>query len=380
MLLLIAVARLLGEAALGTYAYIIAITAIFVPILDVGLNTRVIRSVAAGNGTEALQDAFAFKLRFGPIALFLMIACAWWADKPADVVLAVFLVGVSTWAMSVGDAFNAVFKGVQRAGYSALLVGGTYICLTGLGIGAMIYGAGILGIAVAYTLCRLGFMVAAWVLIRRLGYEIGKMFRWQAVWAGVYFMPAVFFVGILLNINFLTADGLGAGAESGVYAIGYRVAAALFVLVSASLEGVLPALVGVGDNKAAFRQLFFRCCGVFLAGGILAVILVQLLGFWAVVWVFGTDYIGAVVAVKVLGWILPALLICAAGHTAMLALGREREGFVWMVCLVGVGTFLGWLGFGWAGAMGTAYAPAVTGCLFACVLGWRVKLAMNKKK
>ncbi|MBT3604790.1 MAG: oligosaccharide flippase family protein, partial [Candidatus Latescibacteria bacterium] len=167
MLLLIAVARLLGEAALGTYAYIIAITAIFVPILDVGLNTRVIRSVAAGNGTAALQDAFAFKLRFGPIALFLMIACAWWADKPADVVLAVFLVGVSTWAMSVGDAFNAVFKGVQRAGYSALLVGGTYICLTGLGIGAMIYGAGILGIAVAYTLCRLGFMVAAWVLIRR---------------------------------------------------------------------------------------------------------------------------------------------------------------------------------------------------------------------
>lgn len=380
MLLLIAVARLMGEAALGTYAYVIAITAIFVPILDLGLNTRVIRSVAAGKGAESLQDAFAFKVRFGTVALLLMLLCAWWADKPAEVILAVFLVGISTWAMSIGDVFNAVFKGVQRADYSAFLVGGTYVCLTGLGIGAMVYGGGILGIAVAYAVCRMGFMVAAWVLLKRLGYRIGHSFRWQAIWAGVYFMPAVFFVGILLNINFLTADALGMGAESGVYAIGYRVAAALFVLVSASMEGVLPALVGVEDNKSAFRHLFLRCCGVFLIGGVVAVILVQLLGHWAVVWVFGANYLGAVEAVQVLGWVLPPLLICAAGHTALLALGREREGFVWMICLLVVGTLSGWGGFDWAGAKGTAYAPAITGGLFACFLGMRVRLAMRERE
>ncbi|GEM_PF-1546585 len=372
MLLLIAVARLLGEAALGAYAYVIAITAIFVPILDLGLNTRVIRAVAVGEGAEALQDAIAYKVRFGPVAVLIMIICAWLAGKSGDVILAVFLVGLSTWAMSVGDVFNAVFKGIQRADYSALLVGGTYVCLTGLGMGAMVYEVGLLGIAGSYVVCRIGFMVAAWVLLCRLGYAVGGGFRWQDVFAGVRFMPAVFFVGVLLNINFIMADGLGQGAESGGYAIGYRVGAALFVLVSASMEGVLPALVGVKDNKAAFRDLFLRCCGLFLLAGILGVGLIQTLGHWAVVWIFGEGYISAVVAVKVLGWTLPPLLICAASHTALLALGLEREGFVWMVCMVFVGTVLGGLGFGWAGAWGTAFAPTVTGWAFACVLGWRV--------
>jgi len=374
MLLLIAVARLLGETALGDYAYVIAITAVFVPILDLGLNTRVIRAVAAGEGTLALQDAVAFKMRFGVLAVVMMLVCSWWAGKPSDVVWAVLLVGVSTWAMSVGDVFNAVFKGLQRADYSALLVGGTYVCLTGFGLAAMVLGFGLVGIALAYAICRIGFMCAAWVLLGRVGFVIGKgEMRWSVILVGVRFMPAVFFIGILLNINFITADALGNGADSGVYAIGYRVGAALFVLVSASMEGVLPALVGVIDHKKAFKDLFMRCCGLFLLGGIFSVGVIQIFGYWAVIWIFGLAYEGAVVAVNTLGWILPPLLVCAAAHTALLALGNAREGFLWMVCLVGVGALLGGVGFWWQGAMGTAVAPTVTGWIFACVLGWRVK-------
>lgn len=373
MLLLIAVARLMGEAALGDYAYVIAITAVFVPILDLGLNTRVIRAVAAGEGVLALQDAVAFKMRFGVIAVMLMLVCSWWAGKPTDVIWAVLLVGVSTWAMSVGDVFNAVFKGLQRADYSALLVGGAYVCLTGLGIAAMVFGFGLLGIALAYAVCRIGFMFAAWILLGRVGFVVETSgVRWSVVLAGVQLMPAVFFIGVLLNINFITADALGEGVDSGVYAIGYRVGAALFVLVSASMEGVLPALVGVSDNRGAFRDLFWRCCGLFLVGGVVGVGLIQAFGYWAVVWIFGLEYVGAVTAVQVLGWILPPLLVCAVAHTALLALGREGEGFGWMVGLVVVGTLFGGFGFWWQGAMGAAMAPTVTGWLFACLLGGRV--------
>ena len=303
----------------------------------------------------------------------MLLLCSWWADKPNEIVWAVLLVGVSTWAMSVGDVFNAVFKGLQRADYSALLVGGTYVCLTGLGIVAMVFGFGLMGIAISYAVCRIGFMCAAWVLLGRVGFEIGKGgVRWSVILAGVRFMPAVFFIGILLNINFLTADTLGNGVDSGVYAIGYRVGAALFVLVSASMEGVLPALVGVVDNKRVFHNLFWRCCGLFLAGGVVGVGLIQAFGYWAVVWVFGLEYVGAVTAVNVLGWVLPPLLVCAVAHTALLALGYEREGFLWMVSLVGVGTLLGGVGFVWQGAMGTAIAPTVAGWFFACLLGLRI--------
>jgi O-antigen/teichoic acid export membrane protein len=372
MILLIAVARLMGEDGLGAYAYMIAITAVFVPALDLGLNTRVIREVASSRGGPAFREAIAFKVRTGAVAVLLMVCCAWAAGKSVDIILAVLLVGLSTWAMSVGDVFNSVFKGLKKAEYSAFLVGSTYLCLTGLAIGSILYGVGLLGIALSYLVCRIGFLGVARALIPGSAYQVGGGFKLKAVSEGIRFMPAVFFVGALLNINFLLADGMGQGAESAVYAIGYRVVAALFVLVSASNEGILPALVEVIDNKSAFRRLFVGCFTAFVGAGLICVALIQVLGYWAVVWIFGADYAGAVSVLGVLCWVLPPLLCCAASHTALLALDKSREGFVWMMCLVFFGAILGTTGFWWAGAWGAALAPAVSGGVLGPVMGWRV--------
>lgn len=373
MLLLVAVARVLGDDALGEYAYVIASTAIFVPILDVGLNTRVIRAAAAGEVQSALQNAVGFKVRFGAVAVCVMVLCAWVSGKSEDVIWAVGLVGISTWAMSLGDVFSAVFKGLHKAHYSAMLVGGTYVVLTLWGIGVMLAGGGLVAIAVAYVVCRVGFFLVAWGLFYRLDVcGVWGAFRWQTIYDSMRFMPAVFFVGVLLNANFITADVFGQGEDSGFFAIGYRVGAALFALMAASMEGILPALVGEEGNGERFRSLFLRCSGSLLGAGIFGVVAVQFLGYWAVLWIFGAEYLGAVGAVKTLGWVLPALLVCAAAHTGLLALGFTREALFWMVGLVGSGTIVGAMGFLLGGAMGTAWAPTVTGGIFACALLGRV--------
>jgi len=262
---------------------------------------------------------------------------------------------------------------LHKAHYSALLVGCTYIILTLWGIGVMVEGGGLLAIAVAYVVCRIGFFCVAWILFYRLFvFAVWGTFRWQTIYDSFRFMPAVFFVGVLLNANFITADVFGQGEDSGFFAIGYRVGAALFALMAASMEGILPALVSVVGRGEDFRGLFLRCSGSLLGAGIFGVVAVQILGYWAVLWVFGVDYLQAVGAVHTLGWVLPALLICAVAHTGLLALGHTREALFWMVGLVGVGSLVGAIGFLFWGAMGTAWAPTFTGSFFACALLWRV--------
>ncbi|MDA0710943.1 MAG: hypothetical protein O3B73_12110 [bacterium] len=374
MILLIGVARLSGQDTLATYAYVIAITSVFVPLLDLGLNTRIIREVASGDASAAVGQAISFKIRFGAFSVLTMIACSWFADKSTEVVVSVFLVGLSTWAMSLGDVFNAVFKGLQRSHTSALLIGGTYLCLTGLALSAILAGWGVPGIALVYMLCRFGFMGVAWLLVRRLGPQARAPFRWHAVLAGVPFMPAVFFVGVLLNLNFIIADSLGEATDSGLYAIGYRVASALFVLVSASLEGVLPAMVKAIASRNGLHTLILRCCGLFFLGGLVCVIAVHVFGPWAVVRIFGEPYAGAAKALAILSWTLPPVLVCAGLHTAFLAIGLEKEAFFWMLGLVGLGALLGALGFAWDGAAGTALAPALSGWVSAVGMGWRIRL------
>lgn len=373
MLLLIAVARLMGGEALGDYAYVIAVTSIFVPLLDAGLNTRVIRAAALGDADGTLGEAVGYKVRLGVLAVLVMCVVAVLSGKSGTVHLAVFLVGISTWATSLGDVFNGVLKGKTRAQYSALLVGGTYFFLVFLGVSAMVFGAGLLGIAGAYVVCRVGFLVGACHLVKRDGVALREEgVEWQRVWAGLRFLPSVFFIGVLLNINYITADMMGRGADSGMYAIGYRVGAALFVLGGASMEGVLPALSRLEKQGSAFRRLFLTCLVGVLGVGIFGVVLVHLLANWAVVWIFGVAYVGAVGAVETLSWILPGMLVCAVCHTALLALGREREGFLWMAILLVVGAIGGVFGFMLDGASGTAWTPVAMGGAFGMVLVGRM--------
>ena len=47
MLLLVGVARLLGESGLADYVFVVGLTAFFVPLLDAGSNNRVIKASAS---------------------------------------------------------------------------------------------------------------------------------------------------------------------------------------------------------------------------------------------------------------------------------------------------------------------------------------------
>ena len=48
LLSMVLVARVLGTDALADYGFAISLTAFFIPFLDIGMNNRIIKSVAAG--------------------------------------------------------------------------------------------------------------------------------------------------------------------------------------------------------------------------------------------------------------------------------------------------------------------------------------------
>ena len=370
LVLLVAVARFLGEEVLGIYAFAIAATAIFVPVLDAGLNNRAIKQIAESQDWQAVFDAVAFRVRVGPWIVALMGGLAWGVGKSQEVVLVVVLVGVSTLAMSLGDAANAAFKGLLQAHYSAIAVGLTNIGLVVLAIGAMLIGWGMIGVAGAYALCRVGYFVASWRILSQVAPETDLL---EAVKSSredlrqsVQFLPAVFFIGCLLHLNFLTADWMGGGKDSGFYAIGYRLASALFVLGGASLEGLLAVF-------AKREYAFWQGGWVLLGVGILGVGLVHWGAEPVTLWVFGSDFVGAVEAVRLLGWTLPPFLLCGLFHTVLLARGEEWLALRVMIVLVVVGVVFGVVGFVFAGSVGTALSPTATAWVFVGILGGRVR-------
>lgn len=372
LLLVVGVARLLGEEGLGDYAYVMSLTALFVPLLDMGLNNRVIKAVASrGPGARAAaSDAVALKLALAPPVLVVMGAAAWFSGKSA-ILAAVLLVGASTVAMSLGDALNAIFKGLQRPIYSALLVGGLNALIFVSALGAVGAGLGLAGLGACYFLCRSGFLGAGLGLVGRVAPNLRPAFkpaiRRDLIVHGLWYLPAPYFLGNLLNLSYMTTYFAVGEAESGQFAIGYKLATALFILASANLEAILPALTCRFQDAESLRGMLLRTLGALLGITLLGVMAVQAVAP-VTVWVFGAAFTPAVSAVRLLAWTLPPLALCGLAHTALLAVDRQKSGALIMLALVIVGTASGIVAARFWGPVGTALAPTVTGCLFAIAL------------
>lgn len=379
MLLLVGVARILGESGLADYVFVIGLTAFFVPILDAGTTNRIIKASAScpADGRIACLEALSFKLALALPALAVMAGVAWAIGTGPEVTLATLLVGVSTVSLSMGDGLNAVFKGLQRSGYCALLMMGLNVLLLASGVGAMFAGWGLAGVATCYLVCRAGYLAAGYVFVRRVAGELGPArrpgFNRRRIVDGLKHLPAVYYLINLLSLNYLTIYyQTGGGAEAGFLAVGYRLAAALLILTGASFEAVLPALSTRLPDRQAFMKLVVRSA-VTLTGIAFAVsAAVQLMLGPAITWLLGQAWLPAMPFAMQLVWCVPPLVLCGLAHTALLAAHDQGRAAGWMAVLVVVGAVAGVFAYQYHGPLLTAFVPAVSGCALGVVLWWLV--------
>ena len=379
MLLLVGVARLLGQSGLADYVFVIGLTAFFVPILDAGTNNRIIKAAASSpaDGRMACLEALSFKLALALPALAVMVGIAWAMGAASDVALATALVGVSTVSLSMGDGLNAVFKGLQRSATCAILMLALNVLLLASGVGAMIAGWGLVGVSLCFLVCRAGYLTAGFILIRRAVGEIGPILRpgfdRGRIVDGLKHLPAAHYLINLLSLNYLAIYyQIGGGAEAGYLAVGYRLAAALLILTGASFEAVLPALSTRLRDRATFMKLVARSA-VALTGIALAVSLtVQLTLGPALTWLLGRAWLPALQFAMQLVWCVPPFVLCGLAHTTLLAAHEQGRAAGWMLVLVVLGAGASVFAYHYHGPVLTASVPAIAGCVLGVVLWWLV--------
>jgi len=380
MLVMVAVARVLGEEVLAAYVFVIGLTAFFVPILDAGFNNRVIKTVAGreGLGQGAVAEALAYKLTLAAPTLILMATAAWVSGESREVLIAVLLVGASTVGMSVGDAFNSALKGLQRPAYSALLIGGLNAVLLLSSLAAVLSGAGLVGVAVCFAVCRIGYAAAGALILRRVAPAESPVrltyVRAKEIADGLKHLASVYFLGNLLHVNYITTYVTSGETESADFAIGYRVAAALLVLCTAGLEAILPHVTQRFRTEGYGRRSLTRTFAIYGGIGLVVALVTQVAAGPAVWFVFGGGYAGAAEPVRVLAWSVPVFVVCGLGHTILMGMDRQGGSTAVMLAMFVFGAAAGGAASVWRGAWATAAAPSATGCLFAVLLfamAWR---------
>ena len=195
---------------------------------------------------------------------------------------------------------------------------------------------------------------------------------------GILHLPAVYFLGNLLHIAYIITYLTSDPSQSDIYAVAYRVAAALFILTGASMEAVLPALTQKMDNSGEFRRTVKKLFWSHVILSLLVVALVQGLAVHIVPFVLGDAFEVAAGPVKLLVLCVPVFTLCALGHTVLLATGQQKTATVCMVALLVTGSALGVIAAGIWGAVGTALASVLTACIFGVVLWEMVRRQIRK--
>ncbi len=153
-ILIIYVARFLGEAQFGDYSFAISFTSLFVIFADIGINQLIIREIARDNSLtgEYITNVSFLKIllsviTFGIIALTINLM-----HYPQYVVYVVYLFGIYTLLDSFSQIFMSIFQAFEKMEYVAITTIVIKIIITILALFLLFSGYGLIELAYAYVL------------------------------------------------------------------------------------------------------------------------------------------------------------------------------------------------------------------------------------
>lgn len=280
----ILVARALGPAQRGEYGLLVAITGVLGVIGLLGMDVWIVR-VVASSATSTVDAA-----RVASTQLRRLTAVTAVVAVPAFLVLDQSALAAAALIVANGASVCAL----------AMLGGGLRMRRVALAqvIGSLVYlvGVGALWVAniatVAWVMTAAAVSTAAIALVAGLAWlQTGRGDEGLRREAHTVGWPVM--IGEVLSLATYRADlvliaGLLSATDAGIYAVAASLSELLWIVPNGIAQALLPSVATVPDPPATARV--FRLS---LLIGIASATALSIAGFWAVPWLFGTQFSGA---------------------------------------------------------------------------------------
>jgi O-antigen/teichoic acid export membrane protein len=174
------VARYLGQAGLGRYAFIITFIELFTAIVDMGMNRILVREIAKGGEDASRLTSAIWTLRLGlALVVFLVVAVLAANNGDPYLWLATMAFFVAQVIYLQGDVFVAMLQGYQRMEYTfwGIIVAQVLLLLFTLTV--VWLNLGLVALFSARIFANSGRLLYLWLTSRRKSYAQAR------------FMPAV---------------------------------------------------------------------------------------------------------------------------------------------------------------------------------------------
>ncbi len=330
--LIILVARHLGPALMGIYAFGVTFVRLLEILVNFGLDRYIQREIGRrpeGSG-PLFSQVFGLKLAVYLVGAAVVVLLGHFIIADPLKRWVVWILSLTIFFRSQASSTNAFFRARQQAGYESVVVITQRLAYTSAGMAAILAGQGLLTLVTVELLAQIGACATGWWLFwRKIGNPFHRVHIRQLQTLAAAAKDFLFIrlaLSVFGSIDVLLISFLAGDAVTGWYAAAMRWYAAVDFVPDAFSGAFLPVLsrkikegwlAFVGVFQYFFKYLFIMGLGL---AAILGGLAPQCLGV-----VFGAAFQPAAPTLMLLAPALVLNFINLTFSTAIIALDEEHK-------------------------------------------------------
>jgi O-antigen/teichoic acid export membrane protein len=368
------IARQLGASALGALAFGMSLFSFFLTVSTLGLGSVVIREVA--RDCRKAGAYFGHTIVFGAASAFIMTLVMILVSlliKPgletiyAAIILAFAIIPASWFYWS-----KSLLSATENMSKIALARFGENLFKVIVGVALLIFGAGVLEMAIVILASKCVSAIIAFILASRIAQPEFKLQR--DIVKNLYNMTPSFSMIALFNSLFWAAPvviltRLGGEVEAGLFSAAYKLVDVVITFAHAYGQALFPIASRTAQNDAvAFKTLFLKSVKYVSLLTLAIAAGISVLASDIVAFIYGNGMTEVASILRVLIWMAAPFSIVPILAFSLMSHNRQNSDLLGNIAAAVTVILLGVLTSSTYGALGMAYS--VVG---ACVVFWGVE-------
>ena len=310
LILIVYIARFLGEKGLGQYSFIFAFLAMFHLFTEFGLTTLMVREVARNKSktqsyfSNILWFRLIFIILFGVLAPPIVLRLF---DNSIEMLTVLLIAIIADFCKHMILMFEGLFQAHEIMEYSAIIRVIERILTVALGITMLVMGANIIGLISVFAISNfVAFVIALIIVIKKvtkIRFELDLQLIKRLLKESIPFWLTAIFVTIYFQIDTVMLSIMKNYQAVGIYNAAYGMLNALHFIPAAIIAAVFPAMSKFYlENKNQLRNIFKKSFYYLFAIGLPIGIGTTFLARRIIIFIYKEEFAASTLAMKILIW------------------------------------------------------------------------------
>ncbi|WP_370005319.1 flippase [Methanothermobacter sp. KEPCO 2] len=329
--LLIYLARFLGEADFGKYSFAFSLTTLLATLTDLGVNQLLVREIARNKdiSEEYVNNAVMMKVPLAAMTFMVIVAVSWILNLKTDVMVLLYLFGFYNVLLTVSNTYVSLFQAWERMEYAAILQIIERVFTVALGLAVLILGYGVIAVACVYAAAGvLDVAISVAITSRRFlrpSLSFNPSLQRKLLVMGLPFGLNSLFAMFFFKIDTVLLGIMKDDVAVGIYNAAYNPLLSLSMIISGMVSAAIYPVMSRyftsdADSLETFTMVSCRYLSI-LGFPIAAGCLVFADRFIELF--YGGGYLGAILAFQILALFIPIRLVSTVTGTLLTSINRQ---------------------------------------------------------